>query len=93
MMASGQQYIDQLKQKLSNWDEQIDNLQQAAQNADAAAQAEYNKQIAAIKEQRAELGSKLDEIQSASGERWDEILGSIQDTVKSLEEKIAKVFK
>lgn len=89
----GQEYIDTLKQKLSAWDESIDKLQNAAQEADAKAQEEYNRQIAAIKEQRAELGKQLEEIQSASGERWDDILGSIQETVGSLEEKISKVFK
>lgn len=93
MTQKGQEYIDQLKQKLTEWDNQIDDLQRAAKEADAKAQAEYLRQIAAIKEQRAELGSKLDEIQSASGERWNEIVGSIQDTVGSLEEKIGKLYK
>jgi len=89
----GQEYIDQLKQKLSGWDESIEQLQAAAQQADAQAQAEYNRQIAAIKEKRDDLGQQLREIEGASGERWDDIVGSIQETVGSLEEKIANLLK
>lgn len=90
---TGQEYIDKLKQKLSGWDESIQQLQESAQQADAQAQAEYNRQIAAIKEKREDLSQQLEEIKGASGERWDDIVASIQDTVGSLEEKISNLLQ
>ena len=73
-MPSRDEYLQQFKAKLDEWDAEIDRLQDKAAGAQADAQEQYQKQLAALREMRDDAFKRYAELQNAAGDAWDTML-------------------
>ena len=72
-MTSRHEYIDKLKEKLDEWDADIDELEARAQNTKTELEFELKDQITALKLRRDIMKLKLNEIRDSSEEAWEDI--------------------
>ena len=72
-MTSRHEYIDKLKDKLDEWDADIDELEERAQKAKTNLEFELKDQITALKLKRDIAKLKLSEIRDASKDEWEDI--------------------
>lgn len=72
-MTSRHEYIDKLKEKLDEWDADIDELEARAQNTKTELEFEIKDQITALKLRRDIMKLKLNEIRDSSEEAWEDI--------------------
>jgi len=72
-MTSRHEYIDKLKEKLDEWDSDIDGLEDRAQKAKADLKFELEDQITSLKLKRDIAKLKLSEIMDASEEAWEDV--------------------
>ena len=64
-------YLDEFKAKLDDWNAEIDKLESNAQQAQANAKAQYDKQLQALREMRDDAQTKFSEMQNTTAEAWD----------------------
>lgn len=72
-MSEREQYIEKAKARLDQWTAEIDKLKAKAEEADADAKIEYDKQIDELRAQRDEAENKIKELQEASDEAWSDM--------------------
>jgi DNA repair exonuclease SbcCD ATPase subunit len=68
-----EQFVASAEKKMQQFDSKLTALQAKVSTMAADAKAEGDKAVEALKEQRAKLGSKLDEAKQASQETWREV--------------------
>ena len=69
---------------LKQTDAQIKQLQVKASKASGDTKAEYNRQIAALKDKQFDAGKKLREMRDATAASWDAAKGGFADAYKDL---------
>lgn len=73
-MSKRDEYVAKLKQTIDEFNEKISELEAKANNAQAEAKAEMEKQIASLKEQAKPVTDKLDHWKDAGEEEMDKYL-------------------
>ncbi len=71
-------YVERLKTQLGGWSADIEKLKARAGKISADARAEYEQQLAGLREQRDALAAKVTELQEASDEAWDDVKRGVQ---------------
>ena len=79
-MTERDEYLQKFKAKLDEWNADIDKLETKAQEAQANAQAQYHKQIEALREMRDDAQKRYNEMQNAAVGAWDAM---VQGTEKA----------
>jgi len=89
-----QEMIDKFHERLHSWNQEIDKLEAKADVASAHAKAEYRETIEHLRARKAQAKTRIDELQDASDEAWDEItqgaeqaLGSLKSAYDSAKQK------
>jgi hypothetical protein len=70
-MSSRDDYLDEFKVKLDEWNAEIDKLESDARQAQADAKVQYDKQLEALREMRDDAQAKFSEMQNTTTEAWD----------------------
>ncbi len=73
-MTSRDDYLDEFKVKLDEWNAEIDKLESNARQAQADAKVQYDKQLEALREMRDDAQTKFSEMQNTTTEAWDVML-------------------
>ena len=81
-MSSRDDYLDEFKAKLDEWNAEIDKLESNARQAQAEAKAQYDEQLEALRVMRDDAQTKFSEMQNTTAEAWDVML---QGTEKAWE--------
>jgi hypothetical protein len=89
-MTSRHEYIDKLKDKLDEWDADIDKLEELATKAKAGLKFELEDQITSLKIKRDIAKLKLSEIRDASEEAWEDIKTGAEEAWDDLKDAIEK---
>jgi predicted nucleic acid-binding Zn-ribbon protein len=89
-MTGRHEYIDKLKDKLDEWDADIDELEARAQKAKAELKFELEDQITSLKLKRDIAKLKLSEIKDASEEAWEDIKAGAEEAWSDVKEAIEK---
>ncbi|HET6496000.1 MAG TPA: hypothetical protein VFH61_11640 [Thermoleophilia bacterium] len=71
-------YVERLKTQLGGWSADIEMLKARAGKISADARAEYEEQLAGLREQRDSLAAKVSDLQAASDEAWDGLKQGVQ---------------
>lgn len=82
-------FVEKMKSSIDDWNAQLAKLEAQAEQAQADARAQYDKQIQELQKQRDEAWARMQEAQAASDQAW-------QDLHKGYEaawDNIAKAFK
>ena len=72
-MSEKNQYIEKAKARIAQWDAEIDKMKAKADEAEAGAKIEYQKQLSEMRTQRDEADSRLTELRNASDEAWEDV--------------------
>lgn len=89
-MTGRHEYIDKLKDKLDEWDADIDELEARAQNAKAELKYELEDQITSLKLKRDIAKLKLSEIKDASEEAWEDIKAGAEEAWSDVKDAMEK---
>jgi chromosome segregation ATPase len=71
-------YVERLKTQLGGWSADIEMLKARAGKISADAKAEYEEQLAGLREQRDTLAAKVADLQAASDEAWEGLKQGVQ---------------
>jgi len=85
LSANKDQFVASAEVKLGQLDAKIAELGAKAQTLQADAKAESAKAVDALKEQRANLGEKLEEVKKASHETWQDVKAGFDTAMTELE--------
>lgn len=89
-MTTRHEYIDKFKNKLDEWDADIDVLEAKARETTDELKVEFVDQLASLRVKRDIAKLKLAEIKDASEEAWEDIKGGADDAWSSLKQAIEK---
>jgi predicted RNase H-like nuclease (RuvC/YqgF family) len=89
-MTGRHEYIDKLKDKLDEWDADIDELEARAQKAKAELKFELQDQITSLKLKRDIAKLKLSEIKDASEEAWEDIKAGAEEAWSDVKDAMEK---
>jgi len=89
-MTTRHEYIEKLKQKLDEWDADIDEFEDRAQAAKAELKFELEDQIKSLRLKRDIARLKLSEIKDASEEAWVDVKQGTEEAWNDLKNAIEK---
>ena len=89
-MTTRHEYIEKFKNKLDEWDADIDELEAQAQKAKADLKYELEDQITSLKVKRDIAELKLSEIKDASEEAWEDFKTGAEEAWGDLKDAIEK---
>jgi uncharacterized protein Yka (UPF0111/DUF47 family) len=89
-MTSRHEYIDKLKEKLDEWDADIDELEERAQKTKTEIEFELKDQITTLKLKRDIVKLKLSEIMDASEEAWEDIKAGAEEAWADVKDAMEK---
>ena len=70
-MSKRDDYLDEFKSKLDEWNAEIDKLESNARQTQADAKVQYDNQLEALREMRDDAQTKFSEMQNTTAEAWD----------------------
>ncbi len=73
MATKREEYIAKLKTQLDQWNAEMAKWESQAAEAQANMGAEYEKQLAAIRQHQDQVAGQLRKVQAASGDAWMEL--------------------
>jgi uncharacterized coiled-coil DUF342 family protein len=91
-MTTRHEYIEKLKNKLDEWDNEIDELEAKAQQTGAELKFELEDQIASLKLKRDQARLKISEIMNASEEAWEDLKAGADEAWNNLKQAIEKAW-
>lgn len=89
-MTSKHAFVEQLKNQLDEWDEYLVQLEAQAREAREELKISYEERIALLRQQRDEVAQKLEHIQQAADEAWDDLKEGAETAWASLKAAVAK---
>ncbi|HWR77188.1 MAG TPA: coiled coil domain-containing protein [Thiobacillus sp.] len=91
-MSTKDEFVHTMHAKLDQWNAEIDVLSakanQAADQAEVEARAEYQKQLDALRSKRDHARSKLNELESASEGAWHDLKAGVELAWESVSEAV-----
>jgi predicted nucleic acid-binding Zn-ribbon protein len=91
-MSTKEDFVRKMHAKLDQWNAEIDALSaranQAADQAEEDARAEYQKQLEALRSKRDHARSKLNELESASEGAWHDLKAGVELAWESVSEAV-----
>lgn len=73
-------FIEKLKGKLNELDNEVDQLQTRAEQASEDVRHQWESRKLELKEKRQELTARLEEVRNQSDERWEDVKDSVEKT-------------
>ena len=89
-MTKKDAYIKKMHAQLDEWDAKLDLLKAQMANVSADANIKFNEQIENLEEQRGRLMAKLDRLEEAGEDAWEDIRDGIDDAWNSITKTIKK---
>lgn len=72
-MGERNQYIEKVRARIAQWDAEIDRMKAKADEAEADARIEYEKQMREMQARRDEGVDRLEMLREASDEAWKDV--------------------
>lgn len=91
-MTTRHDYIEQFKEKLDEWDSEIDELEAKAQKARADIKFEVEDQLTSLRAKRDLAKLKIAEIKDASEDAWLDLKAGADDAWGSLKHALEKAW-
>ncbi len=84
-----EQFIDSLKGKLDELNEDVERLEKRAQEASGDLEKKYEEQLAEMREKRAEMKHKLDELRAAGEAQFDKLKLEAEHAWKAFQNSVS----
>lgn len=88
MTEKRDEFVQNLKDKMDEWNEEINRLEIKIEQTEGEAREEYEKQLEKLQEKRAELKRKKEELLQASEDAWHELKDGVENAWSGLEQAI-----
>ena len=89
-MASRDEYVSKLKTQLDAWNAEAKKWEAKANEVQAGARAEYEKQLAVFREQRDKALEQMRKVQEASGDAWQQFARDTDQAWEKMREAYEK---
>ena len=89
-MTTRHEYVEKLKVKLDEWDNDIDELEASAKKASSDIKLEIGDQMTSLRIKRDIAKLKLSEIMDASEEAWEDVKEGAEGAWSDLKDAIEK---
>lgn len=89
-MSKRDEYVDKLKGQLDQWNTEVAKWEAKAQNAQASARIEYDKQLKEVRRQRDQALEQMKRVQAASGEAWVDLVRGADEAWAKMREALDK---
>ena len=87
-MIKRDEYIDKLKHKLDDWNDDIDKLEAKTEQVKDGLKEKYKEEIGVVRQQRDNIKVKTRELVDSSEEAWGELRTGIEAAWQQLTEAI-----
>ncbi len=87
-MSKRDEYVDKLKHKLDDWNEDIEKLEAKADHVKDDLKDKYEEEIVVVRKQRDNIKEKTMELVESSEEAWDELKVGVEAAWHKLTEAI-----
>jgi len=91
MSEKREDYVNNLKAKIQELNQEISKLSDKAGQAKEEKKAEYKEQMDKLREKRKDLESKVSEMKEASESTWEKFKEGVESSWEALKEKTAEV--
>ena len=91
-MSTRHEYIEKFKQKLDEWDSDIDELEAKALKAKADLKYELEDQLHALRHKREIARLKMAEVKDSSEDAWEDLKEGADEAWSSLKEALEKAW-
>ncbi|NMM42846.1 coiled coil domain-containing protein [Rhodospirillaceae bacterium KN72] len=81
-------YADKMNAQIRKAEAEVDRLKAKADEADADARLTYHKHIAEIQEHRDYLQARVDELNAASSEAWEDVKAGAESAWNTLRDSV-----
>ncbi|NJN84646.1 MAG: hypothetical protein HC802_21740 [Caldilineaceae bacterium] len=88
-MGAKETYQAEVKARVKKLDAQIQEMAGKLDKASSDTQAEYRRQVNALKERRSMLQDRLTELQEASDAAWSDLRSGVDEAMTALSDAIA----
>jgi hypothetical protein len=85
-MTQRDEYVEKLKAQLDRWNADMAKWEAKAREAQSGARAEYERQLAALRQHREQAMYQLSLLQSAAGGAWTDLLRGTDEAWKRMRE-------
>ncbi len=89
-MTSRVEFVEKLKEKLDNWNADIDRFESELSTLGGEMKQEVETQISKLREHRDEMRTKMGQIHEVSEEAWEEMSGGLEEAWQALKEGFQK---
>lgn len=89
-MTTRNEYVEELKHRLDDWNAQIAKWEGKARVAKTDMRIEYEMHLDALRKQREETSVKLKELQATSGDAWKELKAGLDVAWTAMHEAVEK---
>ena len=87
-MSKREEYVTKLKEKLDDWNEDIDKLEAKAEHVKDDVKDKYNEEVEAVRKQRDVIKEKATELIESSEDAWEELKTGVEAAWHQLTEAI-----
>ena len=91
-MENRKDYIDKMAARLKEWDTEVEKLEAKAETAKADLKASYNQQINELRLKKEEAKIKLEKIQDAGEDAWEELKEGAEKSWKIFEDSVKNAW-
>ena len=91
-MSEKQEFEQDLKRRLEEWQVEIAKLKAKAEQAAGEAQLAYYKELEELRAQQDEARDKLDELRTASDAAWDDLRAGVEQAWSDMSKAVKKAM-
>ncbi len=91
-MMTREQYVEQMKKQLDEWNAKLAQWEQEVQKAQASVKTRYEVQIKALQKQRDETIRRLNETRDSSQAAWIEVSKGLESAWTSMQSSLDKAW-
>lgn len=91
-MMTREQYVEQMKKQLDEWNAKLGKLEGEVQKAQTSVKSQYEARIKALERQRDETVKRLNETRDASQAAWLEVSKGAESAWKAMQSSFEKAW-
>jgi len=84
MGSQRDQYVNNLKERLDEWNRDIDGLEVRARELASTAREQYEEQMRNLRSRRGDLEARLDSMSGAAEDAWEDLKGGAEAAAETL---------
>jgi hypothetical protein len=89
-MSKRDEYVEKLKAQLDQWNTEVAKWEAKAQQAQAGARVEYEKQLKELRRQRDQALEQMKRVQAATGDAWVDLVRGADEAWAKMREALEK---